>query len=707
MAARVWPIFRLRSMKVFGASALISVALLLSSQLALAQFTQQGPKLVGTGAVGTTVEQGASVAVSADGNTAIVGGIGDNSFTGAVWVFTRSGGVWTQQGNKLVGTGAVGNALQGNVALSADGTTAITGGDNDNSLTGAAWVFTRGGGVWTQQGSKLVGNDAVYTPPPVGVYQGRSVALSADGNTAMVGGCDDDSGTGAAWVYARSGGVWTQQGSKLVGTGAVGRAAQGDSVALSGDGNTAIVGGLTDNGAIGAAWAFTRTGGVWTQQGSKLVGTGAVGEAAQGRSVALSADGNTAIVGGFSDNSYTGAAWVYTRSGGVWTQQGGKLVGTGAVGGAAQGVSVALSGDGNTAMVGGQGDNSATGAAWVYTRSGGVWTQKGNKLVGTGAVGGFATQGSSVALSADGNTAIVGGDGDNSNFGAAWVFVQPSLQVTPAINIVTAGNPGGPFSPSSFSYTLSATSGSVDYSISGVPNWLTPSSTSGTATTGTTVTFTVNANANRLAVGNYGPTTITFANSDTGYGTTTVTATLTVNPPSLLVTPTTNVAASGTQGGPFSPPSFSYALSATYGSVNYSIITPSWLAASAESGTATTSAKTITFKINSSANGLNRDTYVNSINFYNTTNNQGNTTRLATLTVNPKQYKITVEASPKPDGTVSGGGTFAEGSSNTVTATPNAGHTFVHWTESGRVVSTSETYALTLNGNVNLVADFR
>ena len=52
MAARVWPIFRLRSLKVFGASALISVALLLSSQLALAQFTQQGPKLVGTGAVG-------------------------------------------------------------------------------------------------------------------------------------------------------------------------------------------------------------------------------------------------------------------------------------------------------------------------------------------------------------------------------------------------------------------------------------------------------------------------------------------------------------------------------------------------------------------------------------------------------------------------------------------------------------------------------
>ena len=168
------------------------------------------------------------------------------------------------------------------------------------------------------------------------------------------------------------------------------------------------MGGPDDNSDTGAAWVFTRSGGVWTQQGSKLVGTGAVGTAGQGLSVALSADGNTAIVGGAADNSDTGAAWVYTRSGGVWTQQGSKLVGTGAVGTAEQGVSVALSADGNTAIVGGPGDNSNTGAAWVYTRSGGVWTQQGSKLVGTGAVG-PAEQGHSVALSADGNTAIVGG----------------------------------------------------------------------------------------------------------------------------------------------------------------------------------------------------------------------------------------------------------------------------------------------------------
>ena len=291
--------------------------------------------------------------------------------TGAAWVFTRSGGVWTQQGSKLVGTGAVGNAGQGvSVALSADGNTAIVGGPDDNSDTGAAWVFTRSGTVWTQQGNKLVGTGAVGT-----AGQGISVALSADGNTAIVGGLADNTITGAAWVYTRSGGVWTQQGSKLVGTGAVGTAGQGVSVALSADGNTAIVGGRGDNSHTGAAWVFTRSGTVWTQQGSKLVGTGAVGTAGQGISVALSADGNTAIVGGVEDNSDTGAAWVFTRSGTVWTQQGNKLVGTGAVGTAGQGHSVALSADGDTAIVGGLADNRMTGAAWVHTRSGGVWTQ--------------------------------------------------------------------------------------------------------------------------------------------------------------------------------------------------------------------------------------------------------------------------------------------------------------------------------------------
>jgi hypothetical protein len=305
------------------------------------------------------------------------------------------------------------------VAVSADGNTAIVGGVLDNSGAGAAWVFTRSGGAWSQQGAKLVGSGAVGA-----ANQGYFVAISSDGNTAIVGGPADDSNTGAAWVYTRSGGVWGQQGAKLVGSGAVLAAQQGYSIALSGDGNTATVGGPADNGSAGTAWVFTRSGGVWSQQGAKLVGSNAVGAAVQGRAVALSADGDTAMVGGYNDNGSIGAVWVYTRSGGVWTQQGNKLVGTGAVGAAGQGISAALSSDGNIAIVGGNFDNSSVGAMWVYTRSGGVWSQQGSKLAGTDAVG-PAHQATSVALSADGYTAIAGGFIDNSGAGAAWVFVQP------------------------------------------------------------------------------------------------------------------------------------------------------------------------------------------------------------------------------------------------------------------------------------------
>ena len=382
---------------------------------------QQGSKLVGTSA-SDPASQGLSVAVSSDGNTAIVGGYNDNSGVGAAWVYTRSGNTWTQQGSKLVGTGTTGNAQQGQkVSLSADGNTAIVGGYHDNSNTGAVWIYTRTAGVWAQQGSKLTANDNIGA-----AQQGRSVSLSADGNTAIVGGYADNSNAGAVWIYTRTAGVWTQQGSKLVGTGATGAAQQGQSACLSSDGNTAVVGGIYDNTNIGAFWVYTRSGGVWTQQGSKLIGTGGSSAAYQGASACLSADGNTVIEGGFGDNSNAGAVWVFTRSGSTWTQQGTKLVGTGGSADARQGTSVSLSADGNTAIISGYTDNSNTGAAWVYTRSGSTWTQQGNKLIGTNAVG-AAQQGATVSLSADGSTAIEGGFVDNSNAGAAWVFIPSNI----------------------------------------------------------------------------------------------------------------------------------------------------------------------------------------------------------------------------------------------------------------------------------------
>jgi hypothetical protein len=253
-----------------------------------------------------------------------------------------------------------------------------------------------------------------------------SVALSADGNTAIVGGWRSE----GAWVFTRNGDEWTQQGNKLVGSGAVGNARQGMSVALSADGNTALLGGAADNNNTGAAWVFARSGGVWMQQGKKLVGSGADGRARQGMSVALSADGNTAILGGPSDNpsdrsgsfglGSAGAAWVFTRSSGVWTQQGNKLVSSGIAGTARHGTSVALSADGNIAVVGGFADDASMGAVAVFTRTADQWIQD-KELAG---IGGVVKTASSVAVSADGSLVAIGSPNDNGGIGAAWVLTR-------------------------------------------------------------------------------------------------------------------------------------------------------------------------------------------------------------------------------------------------------------------------------------------
>src|SRR5207253_1513445 len=91
---------------------------------------------------------------------------------------------------------------------------------------------------------------------------GSAVALSHDGNTALVGGPNDNEGSGAVWVFIRKGSTWTQQ-AKLAGEGESGSGEFGTSVALSSNGNTAVIGGPKDSSGIGAAWVFVRRGSNW------------------------------------------------------------------------------------------------------------------------------------------------------------------------------------------------------------------------------------------------------------------------------------------------------------------------------------------------------------------------------------------------------------------------------------------------------------
>lgn len=342
---------------------------------------------------------GSSVALS--GDTALVGVPNDADAVGpyakSAYVYVQSGGVWTRQA-KLSASDAA-REQHGVISVAVSGDLAIIGTPYDTHMggheAGSAYVFVRCGAVWTQQ-AKLTASDA-----EPGATFGMSVALSGD--TAIAGAPYEGMqpgprGAGSAYVFVRSGGVWTQQ-AKLTASDAAGGDAFGVSVAYSGD--TAIVGARGDNHAglafAGSAYVFVRSGGVWIQQ-AKMTASDAAANDYFGISVALS--GNTALVGSYADNDYTASAYVFVRSGGVWIQQA-KLTASDATARDFFGYSVAVSGD--TAVVGAHSDNQGAGSAYIFLRSGNVWTEQAKLSPADAQHAGF---GLSVALSGD--TTVIG-----------------------------------------------------------------------------------------------------------------------------------------------------------------------------------------------------------------------------------------------------------------------------------------------------------
>ena len=277
------------------------------------------------------------MALSSSGNTAIVGGPADDVRIGAVWVFTRSGSTWSPQGEKLLGPEETGEGEFGSsVSLSAAGTSAVIGGYGDNGRLGAAWGFAFSGGKWTAQGQKLTGGGESGN----GEF-GESVALSANGETALIGGPADGSFSGAVWAFAFSGGKWNQQGGKLTGGAEIGAG----ELRLE-FGPRLRRGNGADRRSHRQRWGGRRVGvhafGRHWSEHEKITGTGESGKGAFGWSVAVSAEGTDALVGGPEDNAKAGAAWVFVESAGKWSQQGEKLTGTGESGAGELGFSVAL-----------------------------------------------------------------------------------------------------------------------------------------------------------------------------------------------------------------------------------------------------------------------------------------------------------------------------------------------------------------------------
>jgi len=377
---------------------------------------------------------GYSVSSSSDGNRIIVGAyledVGGGE-SGAAYIFTRSGTTWSEE-QKIYATDRAGSDYFGwSVDISADGTYAIVGArleDAGGTDAGAAYIFSRSGTTWTQE-AKIIASNAGASD-----YFGYAVSIDSDGNTAIVGAPNEDTGggdAGSAYIFTRSGTTWSQE-AKIVASDDQASDKFGEDVSISNDGNTAVVGAPNEDTTAsnaGSVYVFTRSGSTWSQE-AKIQASDAQGSDFFGKYVRVSGDGDNIISGAYLEDEAAdgaGAAYIFTRSGTTWSQEA-KLTASDGASFDYFGVSVGISSDGDTAIVGAAYEDTVpndSGAAYVFTRSGTTWTEQ-DQLLASNA-GSNDKFGVAVSMSGDGSTAIVGANEEDttaSNAGSVYVFVE-------------------------------------------------------------------------------------------------------------------------------------------------------------------------------------------------------------------------------------------------------------------------------------------
>jgi len=366
--------------------------------LANGTWSQAAELTASDGAVGD--DFGYSVTLSANGTIALLGAywkaVGGNSKQGAAYVYTAPSTGWvstsTFTAELTASDGAANDSFGSSAALSTDGSTALVGAYyktvGGNTGQGAAYVYTLAGSTWSQA-AELTASDGAAND-----NFGSSVALSATGTTALLGAYDKTVGSnayrGAAYVYTAPSTGWVSTSTFTAELTASDGAANdyfGYSVALSGDGATALVG--ADSKTVGgtayrgAAYVYTAPSTGWTTTSTftaELTASDGVTNDYFGGSVALSANGATALVGAYGktvgSNSQQGAAYVYTAPSGGWATTSTYAAESTASDGAASdhfGWSVALSANGTAVLVGAWGKtvggNPFQGAAYFFTRS--------------------------------------------------------------------------------------------------------------------------------------------------------------------------------------------------------------------------------------------------------------------------------------------------------------------------------------------------
>ncbi len=309
---------------------------------------------------------GASIAV--DGNTVVAGAPGHGGTQGTAFVFVSDGTSWTDQGQLTASDGARGDSFGTSVSIS--GGVIVVGAPGKSSGKGAAYVFALSGSTWSQQAELTAPGGAA------GDNFGGSVSLS--GTTAVVGASGKSSGEGAIYVFVGVNGVWSQQ-AEFSATDSASGDALGYSVSINGD--TAVAGAVAKHSGQGAAYVFLRSSGAWSQQ-ARLAPSGLASDAQFGTSIGVSVD--TVIVGTKSKSFATGSAYVFVRSGTAWSQQA-QLVSPDDASSNEFGAAVAVNGD--TVLCSEAGDSELFGEAYIFSRSAGTWTVQPKLTASPGASG--------------------------------------------------------------------------------------------------------------------------------------------------------------------------------------------------------------------------------------------------------------------------------------------------------------------------------
>ena len=376
---------------------------------------------------------GTAVAMSSDSLRVVVSAVAEDTssvagttlYTGAVYIFLRTGNSWTQEA-RLVGNGNANSDMFGSsVSITADGSRVVIGArgeDTGSTNAGAVYVYLRTGNTWTQEAKIFA------TTPAINNNFGSSVSMSSDGSRIVVGAVATTTTQGSAYVYLRTDTAWALESALGTTDTTLGKL-YGGNVSITADGTRAAIScsrfnptSITDAGTV---YVYFRTGNTWAQE-AKIIANDKAVDDRFGSSICMSSDGNRIAIGAVGvDSNFNGvgAVYVFSRTGVTWTQEA-KIVASDNIDSIAVGVSVSINSDGTKIITSSEVINAGRGAAYVFNRTGSSWTQEAKLIASDNAVS--DAFGSSVSIGGDGFVMIIGAsaeDPSNINLaGSAYIF---------------------------------------------------------------------------------------------------------------------------------------------------------------------------------------------------------------------------------------------------------------------------------------------